>query len=180
MKNGVVFIAGAYGVGKSTLCSKLSATLGIPSFSAGDLISDVNGEIYGQNKVVKDKTENQNILIAAVKNRLNTHPTFLLAGHFCIFNKNDEVEVLPEFVYKELPISKILLLESDGDTIIRNIKSRDNKSYSITSIENLIETERNQAVKFSHQLDIPLCIHKMKFDQTDVDIISTLLKGSDT
>ena len=180
MKNGVVFIAGAYGVGKSTLCSKLSLTLRIPSFSAGDLISEVNGEIYGQNKVVKDKTENQNILITAVKNKLNTHPIFLLAGHFCIFNKKDEVEVLPEFVYKELPISKILLLESDGDTIIKNIKSRDNKSYSITSIENLIETERNQAVKFSHQFDIPLYIHKMKFDQTDVDTISTLLKGSDT
>ena len=61
MKNGVVFIAGAYGVGKSTLFRKLSLTLRIPSFSAGDLISEVNGEIYGQNKVVKDKTENQNI-----------------------------------------------------------------------------------------------------------------------
>ena len=48
MKTGVVFIAGTYGVGKSTLCNNLSSVLGIPSFSAGDLISEVNGEIYGK------------------------------------------------------------------------------------------------------------------------------------
>lgn len=106
MKNGVIFIAGAYGVGKSTLCNKLSLTLGIPSFSAGDLISEVNGEIYGQNKVVKDKTENQNILIAAIKDRLNTHPVFLLAGHFCIFNKKTKLKFFPNLCTRNCQFQK--------------------------------------------------------------------------
>ena len=69
MKKGIIFVAGTYGVGKSTLCDKLSKKLNIPSYSSGDLISEINGEIYGANKVVKDKTANQNILISAVKRK---------------------------------------------------------------------------------------------------------------
>ena len=60
-----------YGVGKSTLCNKLSTALKIPDFSAGDLISAVNGETYGENKVVRDKDANQNILASQVKQLLD-------------------------------------------------------------------------------------------------------------
>lgn len=53
MEKGVIFIAGTYGVGKSTLCDKLCRKLNIPAFSEGDLISEINGETYGKNKVVR-------------------------------------------------------------------------------------------------------------------------------
>ncbi len=46
---GVLFLAGIYGVGKSTLGETLSQRQGIPFYSAGDLISQVNAEIYGAN-----------------------------------------------------------------------------------------------------------------------------------
>ena len=39
---GTIFIAGSYGVGKSTLCKALSNVLDVPAYSAGDLISNVN------------------------------------------------------------------------------------------------------------------------------------------
>ena len=41
---GTIFIAGSYGVGKSTLCDNLSRVSGVPAYSAGDLISCINGE----------------------------------------------------------------------------------------------------------------------------------------
>ena len=178
MKKRIIFIAGTYGVGKSTLCDKLSKKLNIPSYSSGDLISEINGEIYGANKVVKDKTANQNILISAVKRKLSLNPVFMLAGHFCIFNKSGEVELLPEFVYKEMPISKLILLETEIDTIINNIRSRDNKLYSLDAIKSLILTERKQAEIISEQLNLPLHVHKMNFDQTDVEKISDIIQGS--
>lgn len=62
-----IFIAGAYGTGKSTLCSNLTNKLNIPSFSAGDLISEQNGEEYGSNKTVADKNNNQSILATRVQ-----------------------------------------------------------------------------------------------------------------
>ena len=52
---GTIFIAGSYGVGKSTLCDNLSRVSGVPAYSAGDLISCITGEQYGANKVVQDK-----------------------------------------------------------------------------------------------------------------------------
>ena len=178
MEKGIIFVAGTYGVGKSTLCDELSKKLNIPSYSSGDLISEINGEIYGANKVVKDKTANQNILISAVKRKLSLNPVFMLAGHFCIFNKSGEVELLPEFVYKEMPISKLILLEAEIDTIINNIRSRDNKLYNLDVIKSLVLTERKQAEMISGQLNLPLYIHKMNFDQTDVDEISVIIQGS--
>lgn len=36
---GTIFLAGIYGVGKSTLANKLSIRTNIPNYSAGDLIS---------------------------------------------------------------------------------------------------------------------------------------------
>lgn len=39
MKDGIIFVAGIYGVGKSTLCERLGLSIGIPCYSAGDLIS---------------------------------------------------------------------------------------------------------------------------------------------
>ena len=180
MEKGVIFIAGTYGVGKSTLCDKLCRKLNIPAFSAGDLISEINGETYGKNKVVKNKIANQNILISAVEKKLSLYPTFLLAGHFCIFDKSDEVEILQEFIYEEMPIVKIILLETDFDRILRNIKSRDDKSYNLDSIKNIIRLEREQAEKISSQLSIPLHIHKMDFAESDIKQISTIIQGSAT
>lgn len=178
MEKGVIFIAGTYGVGKSTLCDNISRKLHIPAFSAGDLISEINGETYGKNKVVKDKIANQNILISAIEKKLSLYPTFLLAGHFCIFNKSNEVEMLPEFIYSKIPIVKIILLETNFDRILRNIKSRDDKSYNIDSIKNLIRLEREQAEKISSRFKIHLYIHEMEFTTSDIEQVSTIIQGS--
>lgn len=72
---GTIFIAGSYGVGKSTLCDNLSRVSGVPAYSAGDLISCINGEQYGANKVVQDKEANQDILVIEVGKKLDHYPT---------------------------------------------------------------------------------------------------------
>ena len=108
---GTIFIAGIYGVGKSTLCDNLSKMLGIPAYSAGDLISSVNGEHYGANKAVTDKISNQAILALQVQELLKVTPQILLAGHFCIFDKDNNIDYLPENVFSDLEIEKMLLLK---------------------------------------------------------------------
>ena len=105
---GVLFLAGIYGVGKSTLGETLSQRQGIPFFSAGDLISQVNGEIYGANKVVADKVGNQDILAIQINRLLKQYDRILLAGHFCIVNKHGEVDCLPQDAYKNLHLEHLL------------------------------------------------------------------------
>ena len=165
---GTIFIAGPYGVGKSTLCDALSVALGIPAYSAGDLISNINGEQYGANKAVQNKEKNQDILEAEVQKKLEQHPTILLAGHFCIFDKLNCVEKLPDSVFKKISIEKILLLEADPVRILTNLSVRDKKNYELGQIELLLEGERQAAEKISRICSCCLHIHKMVFDGSDL------------
>ena len=69
MKDGIIFVAGIYGVGKSTLCERLGLSIGVPCYSAGDLISALNGETYGRNKTVANKEKNQDIFYPLKKQK---------------------------------------------------------------------------------------------------------------
>lgn len=174
---GTVFVAGSYGVGKSTLCDQLSHRLGMPCFSAGDLISRVNGETYGATKAVSDKSANQDILAMEVQKILSSSTNILLAGHFCIFDKLNHVEPLPDTIYSNLGIDCILLLEADPEQIISNLGKRDKKTYSEEEITKLIVAENNYAHKIANTLSCPLFVHNMHFDGTDVDSCISLLRG---
>lgn len=165
---GIIFVAGCYGVGKSTLCSALSKALAIPAYSAGDLISNVNGEQYGANKAVKDKEANQDILILEVEKKLEQYPTILLAGHFCIFDKLNCVEKLPHSVFEKMPIEQILLLEADPARISNNLSIRDEKKYEFRHIELLLKEERQAAEEVSRKCSCRLHIHQMAFDESDL------------
>ena len=124
---GTIFVAGSYGVGKSTLFNVLSKALDIPTFSAGDLIGNINGEQYGANKAVKNKDVNQDILGIEVKKELEQYPTILLAGQFCLFDKSNCVEKLPNSIFEKISIEQILLLEADPVRISTNLSIRDKK-----------------------------------------------------
>lgn len=171
------FVAGIYGVGKSTLCEKVSKRLQIPFYSSGDLISQANGEVYGANKVVRDKRNNQDILSVAVGQILTHFPQIILAGHFCIFDKNANVDVLPDDVFSKLSIKKVVLLEADPSTIAMHLWTRDNKSYTIGQIDALKRAERIRARMITNKLNIPLIIHDMKFDDFDTEEIIKQIRG---
>lgn len=172
---GIIFVAGMYGVGKSTLCEKLSQKLNIPFYSAGDLISKKNGERYGANKAVADKEKNQNILVEEVENLLTLHPQIILAGHFCIFNKANIVEQIPEEVFFNLHIEKILLLEADEAIVQSNLRKRDNRKYSITELAALKAAEQDTAFSIARKLSCKLFIHNMMFADSDSESCMSLL-----
>lgn len=172
----VVFVSGVYGVGKSTLCERLSKRCRINYYSAGDVISNVNGEKYGSNKTVKDKELNQYILVEKITEKLESERIILLAGHFCILGNDGEVEQLPLHIYSKLQLSSIILLESEPDIIIQNLNRRDGKEYSVKQIETFLCTERNCAMHTAESLNIPLRIHKMEFNHRDLELNYSFLK----
>ena len=175
MKGKTIFIAGAYGTGKSTLCKNLSAKIQIPAFSAGDLISKENGEKYGATKAVADKNRNQIILAQKVQDFNKSHNRIILAGHFCIFNKENNVETLPESVFYHLNIEQIILIEADTNIIIENLQKRDGKEYSSESLHRLIIAERNQSAKIARELNCKLSIYKMTFSNEDTFNVANFL-----
>ena len=176
LKGSTIFIAGVYGRGKSTMCSTLSEMLHIPAFSASDLISAINHEQYGANKAVSDKNNNQVLLAERVSQLTQENERIILAGHFCIFNADNDVAVLPESVYPALNISRIILLEADIQTIISNLRHRDGKNYPAKSVSVLIEKEREQSKQIAKQLNCPLNIYKMTFTDKDSEYVVSLLR----
>lgn len=176
MKKKVYFISGAYGVGKTTICTKISKIINVPYFSASDLISKTIGEKYGSNKEVKNKNLNQWVLIDAVNNILEIDNSILLSGHFSIFNKHEQIEKLPKFVYEKLNIEKIILLETSVHIIHKHLVTRDKKDYKLSSIQRLLESEKSLAQLISNNLHKPLCIHTMTFSDFDVEQIISFLQ----
>lgn len=176
MKSQIIFIAGIYGVGKSFLCNKLSCTFNIPFYSSGDLISQLNGEVYGSNKSVKDKDKNQDLLIEAVNKKLINEKNFLLAGHFSILNSNMEIELLPDYVFEQLHIKIIVLLEADPCCIAENLKKRDNKEYPIDVLIKMSCIEKEQAVITANRLNIPLITYKLSYEESDERELKKKLK----
>lgn len=165
------FFAGTYGVGKSTVCTKISQLTGIPEYSASTIISSVNGELYGANKVVNDKRLNQNILAKGIEEILQQRKEIILSGHFCIFDKNNKVEDIPEEVYTMLHIDKIVLLETETEKLIAHLAERDNKQYNKESICLLQKRERSQAQLIAAMIGKPLLVHQMRFDESDIQMI---------
>ncbi|CAK7038937.1 ATP-binding protein [Phascolarctobacterium sp.] len=174
---GTIFIAGIYGVGKSTLCACLSKKMGIAAFSAGDLISSVNGEQYGVNKTVTDKNSNQDILISEVHRLLKSNSTILLAGHFCILDNNNNIDFLPRSVFSSLNIEKILLLEANIVKIMANLYCRDRKVYMQEKVSILQKSEREMAQDVSKKLGCDLYVHEMSFNNDDILRCFSYIKG---
>ena len=87
-----------------------------------------------------------------------------------------KVDILPEGVFSQLKILKIILLEADEEIIINHLSKRDNKFYSKEQIVELQSTERTQALKIASELEIPIVIHQMKFDDCDIDEILIKIK----
>lgn len=74
-----------------------------------------------------------------------------------------------------MSISQIILLETNSQTIISNLRRRDGMAYSLKSISKLIEKEREQSERISEQLNCPLSIYQMTFTDQDVQQIALLI-----
>ncbi len=174
--NGVIFIAGVYGVGKSTLCEKISQLTSLSFYSAGDLISEQVEETYGANKNVRNKERNQNVLIECINKKMIEESAIMLAGHFCILGNDNKPVELPADVYEKMNLSSIILLEAPSCKIIKHLEKRDNKKYSRELIDDFIVLERKRAMQISRTLNVPLKIYSMSFSNDDTEKVLDFMK----
>lgn len=166
---GVIFIAGIYCVGKSTICKKLKEQFLINFYNASDLISNINKEKYGADKVVKDKNINQNILVSEVEKILKKQDKIILSGHFCIANKNGGIDTLPFDTFSKLNLEKIFVLTRPISKIQEELIKRDSKSYSYEFLNQMQNIEIECAVKVARSLNIGIQIIDMQFNESDIN-----------
>ena len=106
-------------------------------------------------------------MISEVNKKLRCNKSLLLAGHFCILDGRNEVDRLPGWVFDQLAITKIILLEASAKKIQTNLLKRDMKEYPITLIEKLLKSERSMAQEVADELGCELLIQKLHYDSSD-------------
>lgn len=173
----IIFIAGSYGVGKTTICNQLSKSLKIAAYSASDLISKQNNEQYGKNKYVKDSDDNQRILVNEVSKIKDS--TFILNGHFCLKSPDDNIIILDSEIFNQMNLSCILLVSANPDMIKFNLYNRDCKEYDINFLSRLLASEKQQANEISKLFNIPLYEYEMQYDGKDVERILYIFQNKE-
>lgn len=156
----ITFVGGVHGVGKTYFCKKLSESTNLKHFSCSELISKFK-DINIQNKLTKDIDENQNILKHAIDSYLLPTEKYILDGHFCLINSQGAISRIPESIFLNLNISKILVLENDFTAIINNLKKRDHKIYEEALIKKFQQEEIIYAKYIANLLDVNIEIIKL-------------------
>lgn len=154
----IAFIGGIHGVGKSTICKHICRELNLEYLSASELLKwkDINED--AKNKKVKDIPDTQNRLILALTHRVQQDKNYLLDGHYCLLNSNDEVVNIPLDTFEKInPFSLNIILGNVAE-IKKRLEMRDNKLYDYALLERLQNEELSYAKHLSKTFGITLNI----------------------
>lgn len=150
----IILIAGVYGVGKSTVCRKLSDEMQLNFYSASELIKKEKGSSsWDKSKKTDQIGDNQEFLITAI-NKI-AYKDFLLDGHFCVINKQGHIENIDLSSIKRISIGAVLLLKEEPEIIALRLLNRDEIAWEKNLISEMQENEIRQAKIFANENSIP-------------------------
>lgn len=158
MFNNIIFMGGIHGVGKSTTCQHICTHLNIQYLSASQLLRWKDLNANSNNKTVEDISYTQDRLISGLQNTIQHDKMYLLDGHYCLLNSNNEVVNIPLSIFKEINPLALNLILGDIKEIKNRLELRDNKPYEIKFLENLQKSELSHAIYLSKALKTPLNI----------------------
>ena len=151
----VIFVAGIHGVGKTTLCNELSSKFNMNHFSASDLIARERETQRLRNKRVEDIDGNQDHLIVAIDKLFNNTDWYLLDGHFCLLNQDNEVTRIPYSTYEGIAPTAVLVLVDEPTKIYDRLILRDDTKYDLAVLKAFQEEEIAYAEFIRDNLNIP-------------------------
>ncbi|MBD1214592.1 MAG: AAA family ATPase [Dolichospermum circinale Clear-D4] len=155
MKRQIIFIGGVHGVGKTTLCKKIESRFNIEHFSASNLIAKEKAEEHLRNKQVDNITENQDFLVTAINKYFKNETWYLLDGHFCLLNKNNEISKIPYSTYEGICPSAIIVLVDQPENIYTRLNLRDSIEHDLSLLRFFQEQEIDYAGYIKDKLNIP-------------------------
>lgn len=160
MKRGkiLIFISGVHGVGKTFFAKMLKEKYDLNTYTASSLISNFkNCELYTNKKVV-DIEDNQKILLFALEEMSKDEKTFLLDGHFCLLDADNNITRIDFITYEALQPKAIVLLTEEPKVIVKRRKERDGFSIDINSTKEFQDEEIKYAKEVADRLQISLFI----------------------
>ncbi|TLS69924.1 AAA family ATPase [Photobacterium damselae subsp. damselae] len=165
-----IFISGIHGVGKTTLCNKITNHLGFRHYSCSDLIKQ-NSDYVETSKKIDNASRNQEVLLKAIENIKDK--VYLLDGHFCLIDKLENVIQLDQSVFKSIAPKAIVNICCDTSIIRERLINRDGKALSLTKLNELQSAEKTVSAEVAETLNIPYFVYT---SSEPVDELITLLK----
>lgn len=153
----VIFVAGIHAVGKSTACEFVSAELGIPHYTASQIIrGEKSAAVPAGSKLVDDVAENQRLLIQGVS-RLSASGIILLDGHFTLQRKSDgAIEAISVDVFREIQVSAVVVFTDDPVKIAERTFARDEAVLPLKYLQDHQEAEVMHAKQVASALGVPI------------------------
>ena len=162
MRYNISFIGGIHGVGKSTICQQICDELKLEYLSASELLKwrEV-GEDF-KNKKVKNIQATQEQLIIGLRNTLQKDKCYLLDGHYCLLNSENDVINIPIETFKTIKPISLNLIIGDIDEIKNRLEKRDSMPYNYKLLERMQNSELSYAEHLSKTLGVTLSIGTQK------------------
>jgi len=164
MDKNIIFVGGIHGVGKTTLCKKITDELHIKHISASQLIKMLkNGDSDNRDKGVKNINSNQDLLIAAIDQYLDKSAPAILDGHFCLLNTKHEIKRIPKETFAAISPIAIITLHDAVANIENKITRRDGINYNVKLLSSFQDEEISHSADVANYLEIP----HLLFDVSD-------------
>lgn len=154
----MIFISGIHGVGKSYFAKRLKEECGINTYSASLLITNYTGYNFQPDKKVDNISKNQELLIAALKEKATEGTDFLLDGHFCLLDTNNKVTRIELNTFVNLSPHAILLLTELPEVIAERRRKRDGVNIDIDATAQFQNEEIIYAKEVAGILNVPIFI----------------------
>lgn len=158
MFKNIIFVGGIHGAGKSTLCIPEAQILGREYLSASEVLrwNEISNSI--ENKNVENVSFTQDRLVAGLKNIIKENKTYILDGHFCLFDACGTVARIPESTFVQMNPTAFLVIVNDPKVIAARLQQRDNRKYIDSHLAEKQQEEIEYAKILAAKLDIPIYI----------------------
>lgn len=156
MTNPILFFGGIHGVGKGTICKKLAPIIQVEHITASDILKWSEIVDKDSEKRVQDIDFTQNRLVKNLQQILQqSTSSYILDGHFCLFNGHGEVEKVSTEVFVKINPRMMALAISPVEVIQNRLHKRDSEKYSLDLLHTMQNSEREHGMELADQLSIP-------------------------
>ena len=154
----ISFIGGIHGVGKSTICKKICADLNIQYLSASEVLKWEELNEDHKNKKVENISLTQNRLIDNLIKLVNPNKYYLLDGHYCLLDKENNVKEISFETFKLINPISLHIITGDVSEIKSRLEDRDTRLYEYSLLENMQKIELKYAHTLAGKLNVTLSI----------------------
>ena len=103
-----------------------------------------------------DVRANQQRLLVNLAQHRERASSIVLDGHFCVYNRDLEIEEIPVAVFFQIQPSLLLLIEIAPAIAIERLTTREQASFDVARLSSLASREETHARAVSIALSVPL------------------------